>query len=697
MNSFSNLSSIRVKMLLFMGLILALFLILILQSQLVIQEVKVGGGQYRTIQEYNQIVQDTYKLKSDLTQARVITLTLLLAKNADQVQAIRQQFSGIVADADASFTSIQNTHHDPALLFALHDAEFTWHEFVKTTFDEIIPSIKAGDSERARLLARDIQEQRYSRFIEQVSCASDISALEIRAIENDTGRKITRTLRYMSVSSVALVLACVLLTILIIRFITGPIIALSRMMKTISQNRDYSLRTAIHSGDEFGQLADGFNEMLGRIQAHAQERDGYANLLEEQVKERTAALKNSNAQLEEELQQRKLAEEEKDKLYHQLVNAEKQAALGRLAGGVAHDFNNLLTVMRGNAELVLAGCPAGSQLRTDITEVLQAANRAVELTHQLLLYSRKQPLQSTALVDINASIANTLKLLSRVIGENIKISLDLSPELWPVMIDDTQFAQIFMNLSINAQDAMPDGGVLSIKTKNIVFSEEDTAVMLRSNPGQYVRISIGDTGLGMDKETMDHIFEPFFTTKGVGKGTGLGLSVVYGIVEQHGGWINVYSHPGQGTVFNVYLKGSREKIEAQKADVHDSPYIIPGKGKRILLVEDETAVRELGVKVLSKHGYTIVPCATKGEALQVFRTDKNFHLVLSDIILPDGTGVELVEEIISSAPAMPILLVSGYFDKKGQWDIIEQHHFRFMQKPYTIQELLQTVQGLVFR
>ncbi len=391
---------------------------------------------------------------------------------------------------------------------------------------------------------------------------------------------------------------------------------------------------------------------------------------------------------------RRQAEEEKGKIQAQLLQAQKMEAVGTLAGGVAHDFNNLLTAIRGYIDLVMMKVDESEPFYRNLKQIRNASMRAADLTRQLLLFSRKQPMEFIHL-NINRTIDDLLKMLNRLIGEDIAIRTYLEPDIWMVRADPGSIEQVIMNLAGNARDAMPDGGSLTIRTENVLLDEEYCKVILEARPGRFVCLSVEDTGAGMNKKTVQHIFEPFFTTKEAGKGTGLGLSVIYGIVKQHEGWINVSSKPGLGTVFRVYLPASSVKSEdeARKADPVQK---IQGSGERILLVEDEEGVRGFASEALRGSGYVVIEAANVQEALDIFEREKgDFHLILSDVVLPDNSGLHLVDQLLSYKPDLQVLLSSGYTDQKSQWLLIRERKFRFLQKPYALADLLQAVKEVM--
>lgn len=392
--------------------------------------------------------------------------------------------------------------------------------------------------------------------------------------------------------------------------------------------------------------------------------------------------------------QREYVKKEKEEVNERLIQSQKMEAIGHLAGGVAHDFNNLLTAIMGYSQFLADSFSAEDPRRSDIEEIIKASRNAASLTTQLLAFSRKQVMQSSVM-DINLVIADMKKMLMRLIGENISLTTFTEPDIENVKVDKSQMEQVIMNLVINARDAMPAGGKITIRTENISIDNEQCQLILQSKPGSYVRISIEDTGMGMEKETLDHVFEPFFSTKG-DKGTGLGLSVVYGIIKQHGGFINVYSEKGEGSVFKIYLPavlGPAEAAELNTKARDNTKH--SDKNEKILVVEDEEAIRKFVIKALSRNNYRTHEAASAREALNIFKNEKmNFNLVLTDMILPDSTGLQLAEKLLELKPGLNILLSSGYTDNKTGIPDSAAGKFTFLQKPYSVEDLLDTIRAI---
>ena len=384
---------------------------------------------------------------------------------------------------------------------------------------------------------------------------------------------------------------------------------------------------------------------------------------------------------------------ERKQLETQLQQSRRVEAVGRLAGGIAHDFNNLLTIIRGYTELALQRPGIPPEMRADVMQVENAAERASVLVRQLLAFSRRQVLQPK-IIDLNSIVVGLEKLLGRLIGENIQMVTRCAPDVGSVKADPSQVEQVIMNLVVNARDAMPKGGRLTVETLNVEldFTYARDHVTVKSGP--YVMLAVSDTGIGMSPETMAHIFEPFFTTKGGGQGTGLGLSTVYGIVKQSGGYIWVYSEPGQGTAFKVYLPRVEEKAE-NKPEPATAPATKKGN-ETILLVEDEEAVRDLACMVLSAKGYTILRAENWREAEHLCTTHAaEIHLLLTDIVMPGLGGRELARRILVRRPRTRVLYMSGYTDSVlAQGGVLEED-VSFLQKPFTPAVLAQKVREVL--
>lgn len=376
-------------------------------------------------------------------------------------------------------------------------------------------------------------------------------------------------------------------------------------------------------------------------------------------------------------------------LEQQLRQSQRLEAIGQLAGGVAHDFNNLLTAILGYSDLTLAKLEPASPLINNLHEIKKAGERAASLTRQLLAFSRKQVL-TLRVLDLNSVIGDINKMLRRLIGEHIELITKFGVDLGAIKADPTQIEQVIMNLVVNARDAMPDGGTLTIETRNVTFDEEYVLTHQPVQIGDYVVLVVSDTGCGMDAETQARIFEPFFTTKGVGKGTGLGLSTIYGIVKQSGGYVWVYSEVGMGTTFKVYLP---RVFEEAPDDVPVAREIIPAGGtESILVVEDNVEVRRLILATLQAAGYSVIDCGDGREALAIVEECGNqLHLLITDVVMPSMGGRELAEQTKKIAPDARVLFISGYTDDAVVRAGISDQEIAFLEKPFTPVELIKKV------
>ena len=379
-------------------------------------------------------------------------------------------------------------------------------------------------------------------------------------------------------------------------------------------------------------------------------------------------------------------------LEEQLLQAQKMEAVGRLAGGVAHDFNNMLTAIKSYSELVLSDMVPGSSATADMREIIKAADKATALTRQLLAFSRQQVLRPQK-VDLNATVEGLQKMVERLTAGRIQLSCKLAPKLWTVAADPTELERVIMNLVLNARDAMPDGGQLIIETSNVEIDEEYAGTHADTSPGPYVMLAITDTGVGMSRETKERLFEPFFTTKEKGKGTGLGLSSAYGIVKQSGGFVWVYSEPGQGTTFKIYLPRAEENESRSVAT--------PTRNRRIgvetiLFVEDDEEVRQVATRILRRNGYRVLEATNGADALRVCEAERDpVDLIVTDIVMPEMGGSELARRIRERQPDARILFTSGYTEDAVVRQSFLQEGEAFIEKPFTPALLTQKAREML--
>ncbi|MBU8923315.1 MAG: PAS domain S-box protein [Bacteroidales bacterium] len=381
------------------------------------------------------------------------------------------------------------------------------------------------------------------------------------------------------------------------------------------------------------------------------------------------------------------------KLEEQLHQSQKMESVGRLAGGVAHDFNNMLSVILGYVEIALSQVKPTEPLHTDLEEIQKAAQRSADTTRQLLAFARKQTAMPKIL-NLNETVSGMLKMLRRLIGEDIDLILVPGTDLWLLKIDPNQVDQILANLCINARAAITGVGKVTIETENTTFDETFCVEHPEFLPGDYVMFAVSDDGCGMDKEVIDHLFEPFFTTKDIGEGTGLGLATVYGIIKQNGGFISTYSKPGEGTTFRIYLpRHTGRPVEKQKSNLAEMP---GSKGETVLLVEDEEAVLKMGQTILKRLGYNVLTASSPSEAIGIVEkhSDK-IHLLMTDVVMPEINGRDLAERLQSITPELKCLFVSGYTANVIVHRGILEEGVHFLQKPFSMQELAFKVREIL--
>jgi len=469
------------------------------------------------------------------------------------------------------------------------------------------------------------------------------------------------------------------------RRIFNPILQLARTISLVSKDRNYTVRAYKQAGDELGELTDGFNAMLGQIQ------------------QRDATLEKAHFELEHRMQDRtsklELEIAERTRLEQQLLQSQKMEALGQLAGGIAHDFNNLLTVIMGNLSLARIQSDQDAKTAALLQAAEQGAHRASDLTRQLLAVGRRT-FNLPRAFDLHEVVTEVVQILKRTIDPRIVIDTPTPEIVWLVHADSGQMFQALMNLCVNARDAMPDGGRLRIALENVTRNTHNNPAV-DAAPGCFVRLSISDTGIGMEPDTCRRIFEPFFTTKEVGKGLGLGLAMVYGIVTQNKGTITVDSQLGQGSCFTIELPRHIENkadaaVPAELVVENYEPSSREGTGETVLVVEDEEQIRNLARRVLEQLGYVVLEAVDGVHGLTVYQEEQQrIAAVILDLTMPKKSGLEVLATLRRLNPAVRVILSSGYSAAAQKLDLPRLGVMAFLQKPYVPNELARTLRNVL--
>lgn len=417
--------------------------------------------------------------------------------------------------------------------------------------------------------------------------------------------------------------------------------------------------------------------------------------LKSRIRERTEALETATraeAEARHELAERERAEAELQATSQQLRQSQKMEAIGQLAGGVAHDFNNILTVILSCATMAREDLPPQAPIREELEEIYKAGQRAASLTRRLLAFSRQQVL-APRVIDVGEVAGGMEMMLQRLVGSNMELEVFVSKDIPPVFADASQLEQVLLNLVVNARDAMQDGGKITVEATSVHLASEYTSTHIQVADGEYVLLAVSDTGIGMDKETQARIFEPFFTTKEKGKGTGLGLSTVYGIVKQSGGHIWVYSEPGEGTTFKVYLPVCERAVAVEAKRAVSLSRL--GGNEAILLVEDDEQVRAVVRGILRRNGYRVVETRAPSEAIAAFKEHPEIDLLLTDVIMPEMGGTELARRLREVRPDVKLVCMSGYTGEATVRHGYLEPDVPFVQKPLTPESLLQTIRRVL--
>lgn len=461
-----------------------------------------------------------------------------------------------------------------------------------------------------------------------------------------------------------------------------------------------TFQEVIHPDDLEAILANNKQVLVGEIDTYEMEVRGFhkeGSLVWAQV---NVSLVRDSAEQQifliaqiQDITKRKQAAKETEELRAQFMQAQKMETVGHLAGGVAHDYNNLLSIILGYAELSIEKVEPENPLLDDLKEILNAAGRATGITGQLLAFARRQPIAPKVL-DLNAIVKDMLKMLQRLIGEDIDLAWNPGADLWHIKMDPSQIDQILANLCVNSRDAITDVGKITIETKNVVFDEAYCADHAGFLPGEYVMLAVSDNGFGMDKETQNRIFEPFFTTKQPGKGTGLGLATVYGIVKQNDGFINIYSEPGTGTTFRLYLSRHVGKAyNIQKKSTAEIPY---GSGESVLVVEDDVSILNLTRRILEELGYSVLAANTPEDAIRLAEEHVGkIHLLITDVVMPKMNGRDLAIRLQGLYPDLKCLFMSGYTANVIAHHGVLEEGVNFIQKPVSKKDLAAKVRDVL--
>jgi len=470
--------------------------------------------------------------------------------------------------------------------------------------------------------------------------------------------------------------------------------------RALGYSRDELLRMTVADigpGFPMETWSDHWNELREKkhfvFQTSHQAKDGRVYPVEIQANFVQVDGREYNCAFARDITERKRDDEERAKLHVQLSQAQKMESVGRLAGGVAHDFNNMLGAILGYTELGMRGVSPSDPTYRTLKDIQKAAQRSVDLTRQLLAFARKQTVAPRVL-DLNETMESMLKILRRLIGENIDLTWLPGKDLGRVRIDPSQIEQLLINLCVNARDAIHDAGKITVETSAVTFDQTDYADRAGIVPGEYVLLSVSDDGCGMDTETLSHLFEPFFTTKEVGKGTGLGLATVYGMVKQNNGFIDVHSEMGQGTNFKIYLPRYTAKIGP--ATRKDAAQPATRGNETILLVEDEPMILDITKKMLQSQGYTVRAAATPGAAIRLAREHAGeIHLLMTDVVMPEMNGRNLAKNLLSLYPNLKRLFMSGYTANVIAHHGVLDEGVQFIQKPFSMQTLAVKIRDVL--
>jgi PAS domain S-box-containing protein len=717
---------LRTKTLLLSGIVFIGICIILVFGSMLLRDIRIGGKAYTLIRNYQSSLEKIAYLKSDFNQIRVEYLSVV---DENSIERRRQRLEAITAlnnKVDRSFAEIlaliPENNNKPLIA-----AKDEWKVFTDNMAGKIIPVILEGNRELAIERLQSIQKHRYERFVANL----DILINSLNKLSDHTEQTAGDMVRERTTALIYIclvILSIIIILILIVSFEfktekeraeqylriaevvllaindKGIITLLNRKGHEILGYKDGELlgkewlKFCIPD-DEIHNVSNIYHKMIAGEIDHPEYSEFY--IMRKNSERRLMAWHNTVMKdaagrftcvlsSGEDITERTKAEAERLKMHSQLSQAQKMETVGRLAGGIAHDFNNKLTVILGYAQLSeTLDCQGHKECDHFTKEIIQAGQHAQEITRRLLVFSRNEEICPLKL-DLNLAIKDIFRTLGRMIGENIALHDELSQNLWYVRIDPTQFDQVITNLVVNARDAMPNGGKITIQTSNITIKDDQDEVP----PGDYILVSCTDIGFGMDSETLQHIFEPFFTTKMVGKGTGLGLSSVYGIIKQNHGHITVQSKVSEGTTFSIYLPCYHDNSEV---NFHDELITteVPGIGN-ILLVEDEEPVRNMTKLMLETIGYFVIAAESPTKAIELCNDPKHvIDCVLSDVIMPEMNGKVLKGFINSIRPDLPFVFMSGYTADVINSNLEGDDDFKYINKPLDFRQLNQKIQQAI--
>ncbi len=690
--------------------ILVISLITILTGVLSNQYMKTINSEIWTLSANAQKLQEgAGDMSYIVVNSQRLAIMAMLTRNQEMLltaPAQSNRFYGLIDEMELLIGE-----DEKSLIWHLEEIKSGYRDFLFNIIGLASEYVERTESKEHALEQVNIQAQ---QFLYELNLVTDmISKLSKRQVQRVEAY--SETIRWVNIGSMGALLSAILFALFFIESkIFKPLAALMSFVRE-SSNTEGGISTRIHneSRNEIGELGRGINRMLDNLESTTVSRDQLKkevvhrkraekallcikNELEVEVVKRTKELRTSYEELKTEISERKEAEQKNNRLQTQLLRAQKMEAVGRLAGGLAHDFNNILTGIIMSAELSILGVEKNSDTHEKLKDILDFGERGATLTRQLLTFSRQQVVKPVML-DMNLAVEGMLKMLYRLIGENIRLTFCKETDLGCIMADPGQFEQILMNLVVNAKDAMPKGGDIHIETSLVSLTSESILFSAGLKAGSYLQLSVSDTGHGMDPEIRDRVFDPFFTTKPIGKGTGLGLATVYGIVKNCGGAIDIESELHKGTRINaLFPKLSEEDVKTVMSSPESlKDYQFKISHLTIMLVEDEESVQEATLAILRKLGHSVIAFSSPVEAEEYFTNNgDSIDLLISDVIMPDYDGPELYSRLLQYRSSLRVLFISGYADHHIPEKLSKSVNTCFLQKPFTLDKLAQAIYSL---